>query len=124
MQQGNVESQPLTQIERGGVQLHPACHRPKVELIPRSAAVETTENMLAEMHGKTPALWRRRTVDGARSPPLISPPLGRFEADQIENLRKSHQAAKCWKVHARHGNIQQKRDQRRGTRSASEKNKR
>jgi hypothetical protein len=72
-QQGKIESQSLTQIDRGGMQLLPAYHRPKIELVAGSAAAKNNGKRAGRDSQKSSGSLAKSNRGRGRAPAIDRP---------------------------------------------------
>jgi len=77
--------------------------RPQVQLVAASAAGETVEGILFEIHRKRTAVSGFRMVNRARTPELRTVMPNDFEREEFEYLGHRNRGADCGKINTRHG---------------------
>ena len=99
----NLRPQSAAQVHRRAVQVRFRDRGPKVELVSRRAAPETTKGISSHINRKHAAPRRRGTVDWARPSQLVAPGLAGHEADQFENVLHQDLFSNGLEVDARQG---------------------
>jgi hypothetical protein len=116
----------------GGVEEAQSCDgRVEVELVPRRATAEAPVHVAFQVRGERAAAWRGGTVDGTGTADLISEGMGKWEANEVEDLRQRDHGTDISEADSWHGSAfgdrqtrssrpSRTREQRRGTRNAQE----
>lgn len=82
----NVDVETVAEVDGGGMQVRFRDCGPKVELVSRRTALETAKRISCQMNRKNTTFGESRTVERARSTPLVAVSLRGDEADQVENV--------------------------------------